>query len=332
MIKRVVIILLTVGLIFPFPIFSAMIGEFAVVNGNVTVKRAGKIITPKVKDKVETLDFIQTGKNSNARVVLTDATAMALGPNSRLEMKQFTVQGGKTTGLFSVPVGLVQTNVAKALGPGSKFEIQTPTAIAGVRGTAWITLVQAVAQAGAAGSQSTFYALSQSIFVLNPALPAQVATIAAGNFTVVAAGVAPTVAAAFAPAVVTGLTTQLGAAAIPGVSAAGATGAAGTSAATTTTGTAATGTATGSTAGAAGAATGSTAAATGTAAGAGTATGTAAGAAGAGTAAGAATVAGVGVGTVAIGAVAAAVIVGAVVASSSKNESTTTHSSTPSNH
>ena len=294
MIKRVVILLLTIGLAFPFPIFSAMIGEFAVVNGDVTVKRAGKVIKPKAKDKVETLDFIQTGKNSNARVVLSDDTAMALGPNSRLEMKQFTVQGGKTTGLFSVPAGLVQTNVAKALGPGSKFEIQTPTAIAGVRGTAWLTLVEIAAQSAA---KSSFYALNQSIFVMSPAFPAQVATIAAGNFTVVAAGVAPTVAAAFAPAVVTGLTATLGSAAIPGVGAAGAAGAAGASAATGTT----------------------------------TAAGTA-GAAGAGAAAGTATIAGVGVGTIAVAAVAAAVVVAAVVTSSSKTETPASHSSTTSHH
>ncbi len=242
MIKKLAVFFLVVSLVLPLPLFAAVIGEFAVVTGDVTVTRAGKTLKPKVKDKVETLDLIQTGKNSNARVVLTDATAMALGPNTKLEMKQFDIQGKKTTGLFSVPTGLVQTNVVKALGPGSKFEIQTPTAIAGVRGTAWLTVVEAFAQAGVVGTKSTFYGLSQSIFVLNPALPAQIATVAAGNFTVVAAGVAPTAVAAFAPATVAGLTAQLGAAAIPGVAgAAGAVGgaAAGTTGAATGAGTAA---------------------------------------------------------------------------------------------
>jgi len=320
MIKRVVILLLTIGLVFPFPIFSAVIGEFAVVSGDVAVTRAGKAIKPKAKDKVETLDLIRTGKNSNARVVLTDNTSMALGPNSRLEMKQFAVQGGKTTGLFSVPEGLVQTKVAKALGPGSKFEIQTPTAIAGVRGTAWLTLVELAVQGVA---KSSFYALEQSIFVMGPAFPTQVATVVAGNFTVVAAGALPTVAVAFAPATVAGLTATLGSAAIPGVGAAGAAGAAGTTAAT---GTTATGTAAGTT----GAATGTTTAAGTTAGAAGTTT--AAGAAGAGTVAGTATVAGVGVGTIATVTVAAAAVVAAVATTSSKNESTTTHSSTTTHH
>jgi hypothetical protein len=234
MIRKLVVLSLIVSLVLPIPLFAAVIGEFAVVTGDVTVTRAGKVIKPQAKDKVETLDLIQTGKNSNARVVLTDASAMALGPNTKLEMKQFNIQGKKTTGLFYVPMGLVQTNVAKALGPGSKFEMQTPTAIAGVRGTAWLTLVEAMVQAGVVGTKSTFYGLAQAISVFNTALPAQVVTVSAGNFTVVTAGVAPTAAAAFAPATVAGLTSTLGASAIPGVAAgaaAGTVGAAGAGAA-----------------------------------------------------------------------------------------------------
>jgi len=234
MIRKLIVLSLIVSLVLPIPLFAAVIGEFAVVTGDVTVTRAGKVIKPQAKDKVETLDLIQTGKNSNARVVLTDASAMALGPNTKLEMKQFNIQGKKTTGLFYVPMGLVQTNVAKALGPGSKFEMQTPTAIAGVRGTAWLTLVEAMVQAGVVGTKSTFYGLAQAISVFNTALPAQVVTVSAGNFTVVAAGVAPTAATAFAPATVAGLTSTLGASAIPGVAAgaaAGTVGAAGAGAA-----------------------------------------------------------------------------------------------------
>jgi hypothetical protein len=232
MIKRVVVLLLTIGLVFPFPIFSAVIGEFAVVTGDVTVQRAGKVIKPQVKDKVETLDLVQTGKNSNARVVLSDDSAMALGPNSRLEMKQFTVQDGKTTGLFSVLAGLIQTNVVKALGPGSKFEIQTPTAIAGVRGTAWLTLVELAFQSAA---KSSFYALEQSVFVLNPAFPTQIATVAAGNFSVVVAGAAPTAAGTFSASVVSGLTATLGSAAIAGLAGVAGAGVAGAAAGTAAT-------------------------------------------------------------------------------------------------
>ncbi len=254
MIRKVVVFLLIFSLVLPVPLFAAVIGEFAVVSGDVTVTRAGKAIKPKVKDKVESRDLIQTGKNSNARVVLTDASAMALGPNTKLEMKQFDIQGKKTTGLFYVPTGLVQTNVAKALGPGSRFEMQTPNAIAGVRGTAWLTLVQIATNNIL---QSTVYGLQQAVAVANAALPAQAVTVVAGNFTVVAGATLPTAVAAFAPATVAGLTSTLGVSAIPGV-AAGAAGAAG---------------ATGAAAGTTGAATGvGTAAGTATVAGVGTGT------------------------------------------------------------
>ena len=232
MIKHVVVLLLTIGLVFPFPVFSEVIGEFAVITGDVTVKRAGEIIKPQVKDKVETLDFVQTGKDSNARIVLSDDSTMALGPNSSLEMKQFTVQDGQTTGLFFVPEGLIHTNVAKALGPGSKFEIQTPTAIVGVKGTAWLTLVELAAQSAA---KSSFYALEQSVFVLNPAFPTQVATIAAGNFSVVVAGAAPTAVGAFSASVVSSLTATLGSAAIPGLAGVAGAGVAGAAAGTAAT-------------------------------------------------------------------------------------------------
>jgi hypothetical protein len=221
MIKRLVILAIVAGLVFPFPVFSAVVGEFAVVTGDVTVTRAGKATRPKIRDSVQTIDLISTGRNSNARIALTDESNMAIGPNTRLEVKQFVAQGGRTTGLFYVPTGLVQTKIAKALGPGSRFEIQTPTAIAGVRGTAWLTLVEPAAQGSAT---SSFYTLEQSIAVSNPALTAPGVAVPAGNFSVVAAGVAPTTAAAFDAAVVAGLTSQLGAAAIPGV-AAGAAGA-----------------------------------------------------------------------------------------------------------
>ena len=329
MIKRIVVLLLTVGLVFPFPIFSAVIGDFAVVTGDVTVTRAGKVLKPKVKDKVETADLIATGKNSNARVVFDADTMMALGPNTKLEMKQYAVQGGKTTGLFNQSIGLVQTNVAKKLGPGSRFEIQTPTAIAGVRGTAWLSAVSLALQpgvfsSGVAGAalapayhvSSSFYALSQVVSINSTAFPTAIGVnLTAGTFTSVAAGALPTTAAAFSTATVASMTATLGASAIPGVGAAGAAGAAGTSAATGTTGT-----------GAAGAGT----TATGTAA-TGTEAGTA-GAAGAGTAAGTATVAGVGVGTIATVTVVSAVVVAAVVASNSKSDTTTTHSTTSSHH
>ena len=292
MIRRVVVFLLIFSLVLPVPLFAAVIGEFAVVSGDVTVTRAGKAIKPKVKDKVESRDLIQTGKNSNARVVLTDASAMALGPNTKLEMKQFDIQGKKTTGLFYVPTGLVQTNVAKALGPGSRFEMQTPNAIAGVRGTAWLTLVQIATNNIL---QSTVYGLQQAVAVANAALPAQAVTVVAGNFTVVAGATLPTAVAAFAPATVAGLTSTLGASAIPGVAA-----------------------------GAAAGATGAAAGATGTAAGAGTAAGTAT-VAGIGTGT-------IAAGVVAAAAVVAAVAASTSKSDTTPTHTTTTHHGTTTHH
>lgn len=293
MIKRFLVFVLVAALVFPYSAFSGVIGEFALVNGDVTVTREGQAIKPKVKDTVQTNDVISTGKNSSARVVLTDDTAMALGSGTKLEMKQFAVQGGRTTGLFSLPVGLVQTNIVKALSPGSKFEIHTPNAIVSAKGTAWLSLVELAAQGV---SQSSFYGLQQSISVANAALSSQTVTVVAGNFSVVAGATLPSAAAPFSTAVVAGLTSQLGASAIPGIAGVGSAPFAG-----------------------------------GTAGAAATGAGTASAAGAAGTAAGGLSVAGIGVGTVAtVGAVAAAAI-GVAVATTGKTDPTPTHT-TPTHH
>jgi hypothetical protein len=234
MLKRVFVFLLIVGLMFPLSVFADVIGEFGVINGDVTVNRVGKVLKPKVKDKVETSDTIATGKNSNTRIVLDANISMALGPDTKMEMKQYDVQGGKTTGLFFVPIGLVQTNIDKSLGPGSRFEIHTPNAICGAKGTAWLTLVELAIQNV---PQSSVYALQNAVFFVNPAFPAQAMSVVAGNFTTVVGPALPTATVSFTPSVVAGLTTQLGPSALPGltgvagVAGAGSAGAAGGAAA-----------------------------------------------------------------------------------------------------
>jgi len=112
----------------------------------------------------------------------------------------------------------------KSLGANARFDVHTPTAVAGVRGTEWISVVEAIQNA----TTSSFYTLQESIMVFNPALPTEVVTVSAGQFTMVAAGVAPTIPAAFSPAILQSVTMELGA-----VAPAGTTGAAGAAAAGT---------------------------------------------------------------------------------------------------
>jgi hypothetical protein len=286
---RCFIFFLALQILLPFPLFADVIGKFNEIKGNVSLFRGKKGLIPNVGDDVHTKDVITTGDKARAKLLLTDDSLLSVGQNSNLEMKEYLLDKDKRSGVVFLKIGTLHTNVEKFLNPNSKFEVHTPTAVAGARGTAWLTLVELAAQSAA---KSSFYALSQSIFVLSPAFPAQVATVAAGNFTVVAAGALPTAAATFAPATIQGIMGQLGAT-MPGAGIGGGTGAAGAGAGS-------------------GAGTG----------------GAGAGAAGAGAGAGAGVGAGVGAGTIAAGAVAAAGVaagVAAVTSSSGGGTTPTTH-------
>jgi len=220
-VKRLLVFLLILQLALPVPLFAQMAGEFVAVVGNVSVKRGGGVFKPKAKEQIHVKDVITTGEKSRTKLLMIDRSQLTLGAKSKMEIKEFNLKANTRKGLLSLSVGKLQALVEKKPA-GSSFDVHTPTAVAGVRGTEWISLVEVVQNA----TTSSFYTLHESIAVFNTALPSQVVTVGAGNFTVVAAGVAPTIPAAFTPAMIQGLTTELGTIAPTGASGASAAGAA----------------------------------------------------------------------------------------------------------
>jgi hypothetical protein len=228
-IMRLFVFILILQLAFPLPIFAQVAGEFIEVMGDVTIQRAKTIYKPKAKDPVYVKDVIATGEKSRAKLSLLDKSTLTLGSKSRMEVKEFYLKGKSRTGIFSLPIGKLHALAVKSLGANSRFDVHTPTAVAGVRGTEWISLVEMIQNA----STSSFYTLQETITVFNTALPTQIVTVGAGQFTVVAAGIAPTIPAAFSPAVIQSITMELGAAAPAGTTGTAGAVAAGTEAGTT---------------------------------------------------------------------------------------------------
>lgn len=218
-IMRLLICLLVFQLACPLPLFAQVAGEFIEVVGDVTIQRAAKIFQPKAKDPVYVKDVIATGVKSRAKLSMLDQSSLTLGSRAKMEVREFYLRGENRTGVFSLSLGKLHAVAVKSLGARSRFDIHTPTAVAGVRGTEWISVVEVIQNA----TTSSFYTLQESITVFNTTLPSQVVTVGAGQFTVVAAGIAPTIPAAFSPAVIQSMTMELGAAAPAGAT--GATGA-----------------------------------------------------------------------------------------------------------
>jgi hypothetical protein len=73
---------------------------------------------------------------------MRDDSVVTLGPKSELMIDQLAVRDGGGTSRLGAAVGAVRAVVTDRYGtPGSSFEMKTPTAVAGVRGTGFVILV-----------------------------------------------------------------------------------------------------------------------------------------------------------------------------------------------
>jgi hypothetical protein len=81
---------------------------------------------------------VKTGADGRIKIVLTDQSTLALGPNSELQVTEYLLKAGADrTGWFKVWSGRLRAVVSKWTGDPARnsYRFSTPTAVAGVRGT-----------------------------------------------------------------------------------------------------------------------------------------------------------------------------------------------------
>jgi hypothetical protein len=115
-------------------------GVLQVVKGDVQIKsvKDGKTSKAKVGGKIFPKDTIITGKDSRAKIVMVDKNVINVSPDSSLEIQnyEYAPEQGKKDVLLNVIYGKVRSKVEQKYdGKGAKFQVKTPTAVAGVRGT-----------------------------------------------------------------------------------------------------------------------------------------------------------------------------------------------------
>ncbi|OYZ11969.1 MAG: hypothetical protein B7Y39_19010 [Bdellovibrio sp. 28-41-41] len=118
-------------------------GIFMVVKGDVEVesKKTGKY-KAKVASKVYAGDVVSTGADSRAKIVMSDRNVFNISTDSKMTINKY--ENDSTTGVKNVEIdlskGKVRSNVEQKYdGEKSQFMIKTPTAVAGVRGTQFLT-------------------------------------------------------------------------------------------------------------------------------------------------------------------------------------------------
>lgn len=119
-------------------------GVLRVVKGDVQIKSSSNGETTKAKlgGQVFPKDVIITGKDSRAKIVMIDNNEINVSPESQIELQhyEYDPNAGKKEVLLNVIYGKVRSKVEQKYdGKTTKFQIKTPAAVAGVRGTDFIT-------------------------------------------------------------------------------------------------------------------------------------------------------------------------------------------------
>jgi len=112
------------------------------MKGNVYIRKANSEvwIVAKTNMGLSSGDKIWVQQNSQATLVFSDKSTLKLAANTQLDILKldYDKETQKEVSIFKLLLGKVWATVEKLLSQGEKIEVQTPTAIAGVRGTEWI--------------------------------------------------------------------------------------------------------------------------------------------------------------------------------------------------
>ncbi|MBU1076988.1 MAG: FecR domain-containing protein [Spirochaetes bacterium] len=98
-------------------------------------------IRVKIGKRILPNDVIITGKNSAVNIVIADRGLFKIKQNSNVSLKDLIrVDGDNNKARIKVTAGKIVLGLQK-LKRGSSFEVETPTAVAGVRGTSFMVSV-----------------------------------------------------------------------------------------------------------------------------------------------------------------------------------------------
>lgn len=125
---------------------AEVVAELTFIRGNVDVLKLGdeRAVLLSLGGLLNTGDIVRTKSKSRAQVTFTDGTKLNIAQKSRIEIKEFDLDTdqNKRTVLLRSFRGKVRAIVPDEFaGEGSRFEVETPTAVAIVRGTDWLNII-----------------------------------------------------------------------------------------------------------------------------------------------------------------------------------------------
>jgi hypothetical protein len=123
------------------------VAELTAMTGRVDILRGGQLPSEKAKVGSQLLvgDFIRTKSKSTAEVLFADGNKIKIEPRSRVDISNYSTRNDQRT--LNLARGKIEAVVIPADQQSAKarpkrFEIETPNAVAGVRGTTLVVAFQ----------------------------------------------------------------------------------------------------------------------------------------------------------------------------------------------
>jgi len=117
------------------------IGNIALLEGTVEIGRGSTWTAASIGTAIGVGDQVRTDARGRARIVFQDGSVLNLGANTQVGIEQQSTDANK--GTWSSRIRLVKGRIRPLVSDyyqrsGSVYEIETPTAVAGVRGTEFV--------------------------------------------------------------------------------------------------------------------------------------------------------------------------------------------------
>ena len=112
---------------------------FSITGENVSVIKAGTDdwIEGEVGMSLGVRDTIKTGDDSGAEITFVDGSTIELQAGTEIEVDSLaTTDTGSTTIVLKQTIGSIIFRVTKLIDPASRYEVETPTGVVAVRGSA----------------------------------------------------------------------------------------------------------------------------------------------------------------------------------------------------
>lgn len=95
-----------------------------------------------VGDRLDVGQTIRTGANGSARLLMDDESVLNVGPSSELRIKKYQVNAKRRRVTLRLTAGRLWARVTRIFGGRKNFDVETPNAVAGVRGTEFVVDTQ----------------------------------------------------------------------------------------------------------------------------------------------------------------------------------------------